>query len=415
MASSTPESTPASQQRSVPPLRHRTFRRVLTIGSFYYTYRATELAVLSWFVLTLTDSDLMVSLVGVSRVAPMFLFGLTAGGLADRIARKRLMISAQVVNLLASVAMVTVLALGFAEPWFAYPAIFATGSMWAIDYAARRALLGDLFSGRSLTSATSIDAGLVTGANMVGPLFGTALVRYFDFAGAYAGIVVLSFSGVLLAMTIRVGPGQVRASRAGPARQVANAARLMRRNRTVLGAVLLTAALNFFGFPFVQLVPVVARETFGASEVAYGLLVSGLGLGALAGSVLIASLQPVRKGNVYSLGAALLMAAAIGFVSVPWYPVAFILMVFAGVGLAGFAAMQPAIPLEAVKPEERGQAMGAIVLGIGLQSPGMLLMGVIAEFFGPRVSITVLGVSGLLCVVLLRRLFPALADAKERS
>lgn len=398
------------QSPALRALQTTTFKRVLTIGLFYYTYRATELAVLSWYVLTLTSSDLMVALVGVSRIGPMFVFGLVAGGLADRFVRKQLMVAVQLANLVSAAAMALVLVLGFDAYWFAYIAIGITGTTWTVDYAARRALLGDLFKGAQLTTATSMDAGLVTGSNMIGPLIGTAMVRYSDFAGAYLGIVGLSMSAFALVATIKVLSQQNRVTNAGPKRHISDALSMMRHNRVVLGAVLLTSAFNIFGWPFVQLVPVVATESFGASEIAYGLLISGLGAGAIVGSVLIATVQPSRKGDIYSLGAALFMVSELCFVFAPWYWLAFGCMFIAGVGLAGFAAMQPVIPLESVKSDERGKAMGAVALGIGAQAPGMLVMGIVSEVLGPTISIALAATMGLLFIVILRRLFPALCS-----
>ncbi len=418
---STPAASPqrpprSARVRTFEALANPIFRRVWTLGIFYYTYRATELAVLSWFVLTLTGSDLAVALVGVSRVAPMFLFGLVAGNLADRFARRRLMVGAQTVNLSASLVMVVLLSTGHQVAWMAYLMIFITGTTWAVDYAARRALLGDIFTGRVLTNATFLDAGLVTGSNMVGPLVGTTLIRYTGFTGAYVGIALLMLMGLALVLSIRVNSDQTRTVSRGPVGQQLRAATsIMRTNRTVLGAVLLTAAFNFFGFPFVQLVSVVARDVMGLQEVAFGLLVSALGFGALMGSAIIASRDTVHKGNYYSLGAALLMVMAVLFAWAPWYPLALAAMVVAGLGLAAFAGMQPVIPLEAVTPQERGRAMGAIALGIGAQAPGTFLMGLLAELAGPREAITIVTLAGLMSVVVLRRIFPALADAADKA
>lgn len=402
--------------RTFESLANPTFRRVWTLGIFYYTYRSTELAVLSWFVLTLTGSDLAVAMVGVSRVAPMFLFGLIAGNLADRFARRRLMVGAQAINLAAAAVMVGLLAGGHQLAWMAYLMIFITGTTWAVDYAARRALLGDIFTGRALTNATFLDAGLVTGSNMVGPLVGTALIRYAGFTGAYTGVALLMLMGLLLVLSVRVSASQPRTVSRGPVgEQLRAAASIMRTNRTVLGAVLLTAAFNFFGFPFVQLVSVVAHDVMGVEEVAFGLLVSALGMGALVGSAVIASGDTRHKGNYYSLGAALLMVMAVVFAWAPWYPLALVAMLAAGLGLAAFAGMQPVIPLEAVTAAERGRAMGAIALGIGAQAPGTFLMGLLAEIIGPREAISVVALAGVGAVFILRRAFPALADAAEKA
>ena len=218
-------------------------------------------------------------------------------------------------------------------------------------------------------------------------------------------------AALMLVLTMRVGVQQTRSREEGSAfRQIAVAAFIMRRNRTVLGAVLVTASFNFFGWPFIQMVPVIARDIIGVGEVQYGLLLSALGLGALAGAAVIAAARPVKKGNVYTLGSAVLMAAATAYAWTPWHPLALVWMFIAGLGLAAFATMQPVIPMEAVEPAQRGRAMGGIVLGIGFQAPGMLLMGLIGEIAGPREGVTYVAVAGLVSILLLRRIFPALAD-----
>ncbi len=397
--------------RTFDTVQNPVFRRVWSIGAFYYTYRATELAVLSWFVLELTDSELQVALIGVSRIAPMFLFGLISGSLADRFTRHWLMRAVQSINFIAGVLMVIALYWGVATPVHAYAMIFITGTTWSIDYAARRALLGDIFEGKDLTSATALDSGLVTGSNLIGPLLGTVLIRLIDFGGAYAGIAFMMGCALLLVLTMRVNITQTYSSNASNVTsQINSSLNLMRTNKAVLGTVLLTASFNFFGWPYVQMVPVIARDILRTGEIQYGLLLSSLGFGAMIGALLIASIKPIHKGNVYSLGAALLMAAAIAYAWSPWYWLALFWMFVAGIGLGGFAGMQPVLALEAVNSDQRGRAMGAIVLGIGFQAPGMFLMGLVGELIGPRESVTYVSGMGLISIILLRYIFPALAD-----
>jgi MFS family permease len=429
IALTTPESQPPSPDDQASPapsasgfgrtfsaLSNPTFRRIWAFGGFYYTYRSTELAVLSWFVLTLTDSEFQVALVGVSRIAPMFIFGLTAGGLSDRFSRPRLMAVGQASNLVVAAAMVVLLTTGHAQYWHAYLAIFITGTTWALDYASRRALLGDIFTGRALTNATSLDAGLVTGSNMIGPLLGTAVMRLFDFNGAYVAIFLLTIGALSLVLSIRNLPRASAATvnRGSPLAQIRDSLDLLRTNRVLLGAVLVTIVFNMMGWPFVQMVPVIARNILGTGEIGFGLLLSSLGAGALMGAIALAWAQPSGRGNVYIGGSALLMTAAAAFAWAPWYPLASVCMFFAGMGLAGFATMQPIIPLEAVAADQRGKAMGTIVLGIGFQAIGMSVMGVVAELFGPRLAVSLMAALGIVALLLLRTAFPALRDARPR-
>ena len=413
-----PTPTPATGTfgRTFSALSNPTFRKIWAFGGFYYAYRSTELAVLSWFVLTLTDSEFQVALVGVSRIAPMLIFGLTAGGLSDRFSRPRLMAIGQASNLVAAAAMVILLSTGYAQYWHAFVAIFVTGTTWALDYASRRALLGDIFTGRALTNATSLDAGLVTGTNMVGPLLGTAVMRLFGFNGAYVAILLLTIGALTFVLSIRNLPRASSATvgRGSPLAQIRDSLRLLRTNRVLLGAVLVTIVFNMMGWPFVQMVPVIARNILGTGELGFGLLLSGLGAGALTGATFLAWSQPAGRGNVYVGGSVILMVSAAVFAWAPWYPLAFVCMFFAGTGLAGFATMQPVIPLEAVAPDQRGKAMGAIVLGIGFQAIGMAAMGIIAELFGPRLAVSLMAIAGIFVLIALRTAFPALRDARPR-
>jgi predicted MFS family arabinose efflux permease len=313
--------------------------------------------------------------------------------------------------------MVTLLALDAAAFWHAHVMIFVTGATWALDYASRRALLGDMFAGKALTNATSLDAGLVTGSNMVGPLLGTALIRFVDFQGAYVGIALLTAGAFSLVLSIRAQrPAAGARSRGGsPLKQLRESMSLLRTNQVVLGAVLVTIVFNMMGWPFVQMVSVIARDRLATGEVGFGLLLAGLGAGSLGGAALLAWIQPSSRGNVFIGGSALHMLAAAMFALAPWYLLALVAMVVAGLGLAAFATMQPVIPLEAVTPDQRGRAMGAIVLGIGFQAVGLAILGVIAEAIGPRSAILVMVAAGLLSLLILRTVFPALRDASSRS
>jgi predicted MFS family arabinose efflux permease len=345
----------------------------------------------------------------------MFLFGLVAGSLSDRFSRPRLMAIGQSSNLAASSAMAVLLILDAAQFWHAYVMIFITGTTWALDYASRRALLGEIFSGKALTNATSLDAGLVTGTNMIGPLLGTLLIRVVDFEGAYIGIALLTVGAFSIVLSIRsrgAGSGGT-TKRGSPLTQFRESMSLLRTNRVLLGAVLVTIVFNMLGWPFVQMVSVIGRDHLGVGEVGFGLLLSALGAGSLTGAALLAWAQPASRGNVYVGGTAIHMVAAGAFALAPWYPLALLAMFVAGVGLAAFATMQPVIPLEAVAPDQRGRAMGAIVLGIGFQAVGLGILGLAAEAVGPRIAILIMVSLGLVVLFTLRSIFPALRDEHD--
>jgi MFS family permease len=385
------------------------YRRLWTAAWLWYTCRWMELVVLSWLVLQLTDSPVQVALVGVSRMLPMSLLGLVAGSVADRFSRTGVMLVAQCVNLLSTAALAVLIMAGMVEPWHAWTSIFLTGTAYTMDFSTRRAYYAEIFPGPRLANAVALDTVALMGSSLIGPLVGGLLISYTGFGGAYAALVGMFLAGLLLLVTVHRGRGPREPSRgAGVAVQVFEALRAIRSNRALWATLLVTVCLNFFGSPYFQMVPVIARDILHAGSVRYGLLGAAAGLGAFGGSLAIASRRVRRKGRVYVLGAALMMGAIVLFATSPYYLLSLALLVLVGAGLAGFATMQPTLALEAVTPDFRGRALGAVALGIGAGPLGTLLAGNMAEGMGAPRALAMLSGVGFILVLALYAWLPEL-------
>ena len=408
------ETEVTSRFRTFRSLRNPVFRRLWMAGWVWYVNRMMEMAVLSWLVLELTDSPSQVALVGVFRMAPMFLLGLVAGSVSDRFPRKYVMISTQIVNVVVVGGMLAVLVGGDVEPWHAYLATFLTGSAWAVDFSARRAYFAEIFRGDALTNAISLDVVSLTGSSIVGPLFAGTIIELVDFSGSYALMLGLyvAVGWVLFTIPKTESMGE---EKMPVLRQLKESVTMLASNRALVAALTITVSLNFFGFPFLTMVPVIGRDVLGANAFLYGILAGAAGVGSLTGAIIIASRQIRNHGQVYSLGSAFMLGIMVLFALSEWYTVSLVLLMVAGLGMAGFATMQPTIALRAVSPEMRGRAMGAIALGIGASPLGMLTVGWMAEpeNLGPQMALAVLTGTGFVVVMALRLLLPELRGVRR--
>ena len=400
--------------RTFRSLRNPVFRRLWMAGWVWYVNRMMEMAVLSWLVLELTDSPSQVALVGVFRMAPMFLLGLVAGSVSDRFPRKYVMISTQIVNVIVVGGMLAVLVRGDVEPWHAYLATFLTGSAWAVDFSARRAYFAEIFRGDALTNAISLDVVALTGSSIVGPLFAGTIIELVDFSGSYALMFALYVAAGWVLFTIPKTESMGE-EKTPVLRQLKESVTVLATNRALVAALTITVSLNFFGFPFLTMVPVIGRDVLGANAFLYGILAGAAGVGSLTGAIIIASRQIRNHGQVYSLGSAFMLGIMVLFALSEWYTVSLVLLMVAGLGMAGFATMQPTIALRAVSPEMRGRAMGAIALGIGASPLGMLTVGWMAEpeNLGPQMALAVLTGTGFVVVMALRLLLPELRGVRR--
>ena len=351
---------------------------------------------LGWLMLDLTGSPSRVALVGVARMTPMVLFGLGIGAVVDRASKRRLVAFAHALVLAAIASVFVAVAAGAATPLHLYLAVFASGIGFATDFSAHRALMAHLVPRTAFGSVAALDTTALTGSFLLGPALAGLSIGALGFAGAYA--LLLALVGCSLALVLGVprdAPGGL------PARRLPllSALRAITANRTVLAVLLITMVMNGCGFPYQFMLPVIARQELAVGPVAYGLLGSAAGLGALFSAFAVGAVPPRLAGRVFSGGSLLLLSGIIVFALSRSYPLSVAALFVGGFGFAGFAVLQTAVVLQGTPAELRGRALGAVTLGIGAQPFGALALGGLAEVAGAPLAVA--GMSGLGLVLVL--------------
>ncbi|MBL7183033.1 MAG: MFS transporter [Anaerolineae bacterium] len=392
-------------------LTNRSFRRLWPAAWLWYTCRWVELTVLSWLVLELTDSPSEVALVGVSRLAPMFLLGVVAGSLADRFPKKRVMMGLQTVNLVVSFSMTLVIFARTVQPWHTFVYMFIIGIAWTVDFPVRRSYYSELFEATRLANAMSLESVALTGSSMLGPLLGGSLISLVGYGGTYIVIVAMYLVGFILLLSLR-NEDRPRAPlpTGSVTTQLVEGVRMVQANRTIWAVLMVTILMNLLGFSYRQLVPVIARDVLKVGSTLYGVLGAAPGLGSLIGSFVIASRQVRRQVTLFSLGATLVLAALFSFALPSVYLLSLALLLVAGVGISGFGTMQSTIILQAAPPGMRGRAMGVLALAIGVAPLGAFLVGQLAEVIGVQAALALVAGIGFLVLNILRWRFPELHD-----
>lgn len=403
--------TRAGLQRTFQALSHPTFRRLWIAGWLWYSNLWIEFIVLSWLMLDLTNSPMQVALVGVTRMGPMFFFGILGGSLSDRFPKHHVLFTIQCVNILVTLTMALILISGIIRPWHIFVVSFLMGTSWTIDFSARRSYFAAMFPPNRLVNAISLDAAAMTGSGILGPILGGTLIALTDYHGAYIFMVILFLIGFTLLFPIPSRQANApRSAFANPLTQIAEAFQLIRTNRAVWAAFSVTVAMNFFGFPYFQMVPVIARDVLDANAVFYSILSAAAGTGSFIGAMVIATRGSSRQGTLYSVGSIIMLVSVFAFAFSNLYGLSLLLLFIAGLGMAGFATMQPVLMLQATPPEMSGRAMGIIAIGIGASPLGMFVVGLLAEFFGAPTAIAISTGMGIIVLVALRILLEQLRD-----
>ncbi|MCE7985265.1 MAG: MFS transporter [Caldilinea sp. CFX5] len=404
--------TSAVWQRGVLlPLTFPDYRRLLIGNMLWWQGFHMEMVVIGWLVFDLTNSPWLVSLVGFSRSLPLLLVGFWTGPLIDHFGRRRIIIVAQIANLSGYALMALLAWSGAAAVWNIALLSFVLGTAWAIDWPARRALLPDIVGKEQLVESMLLDSIMVGVGRIVTPSLAGALIAWYGAAGCYAVMAFLSFIAVLTLNTLTHQPIPRTTMRptARPWTLIGHGLRYVRHNEVILAVLLITFVMNFWIFPYTTLLPIFARDILHQGPFGLGMLSTGTGIGAFLGLLLM---QWIRRrysnGLIFIVGSAWMCLALIAFALSTNYQFSWAMLFLAGLGMSCFGTLQSAIILLTASDEMRSRVMGLLVLAIGSDPLGQLLIGSLAEQFGPQLTLVGEAGAAALAILLIAIFLPAL-------
>jgi MFS family permease len=398
------------------------FLRVWLTGAIAGVLRWLELLAISVYVLEVTGSPFLVALMTFLRMAPMFLFGIPAGALADRYDRKQLLLFGVLVLAGAAGVLAFLAVQGGIALWHIAAGTFLNGMFWASEFPVRRIMLGEIAGVARLSRAMALESATSNATRMIGPALGGVLIQMVGLYGVYA-LGALSY----LACAVLVLPVAYRSATAGSSASLLGMLRegwrFARSQRLIVGTLAVTVIVNLWGWAYITMVPVIGERVLMLSPALIGALMSTEGLGALIGALLVARYdRPQRYTQIYTVSSAAFLLGVLAFALSAWFPLSLALILFCGMGIAGFAVMQSTITFLAAPAAVRSRIMGLVTVAIGAGPIGMLYVGVLADWLGASAAVVVLALQGLLALGLaawywpeMRRPVDLYAAARQRS
>jgi MFS family permease len=262
----------------------------------------------AWLMTSLTASPTMIALVQAATSLPVFLVGLLAGALADIVDRRLLLLWTQG-WMLASAAVLGILTLvGVTTPWVLLTLTFAIGLGTAMNAPAWQAIVPELVPRSELSAAVALNSTSFNLARAVGPALGGLIVAAAGTAAVFL-LNAASFLGVLVVLYRWQRPQNASLL---PPEHVFGAMRAgvrYVRHAPALHAVLLrVGSFIVCGTALWALLPLIAQQDLGLGAFGYGGLLGCLGLGAVAGAVLLPRVQQKVAINPLVAGATGLFA-----------------------------------------------------------------------------------------------------------
>jgi len=385
-------------------IREPDFRRLWLVGVVVFAVRWLEMLAVAVFAYQRTGSPFIVALLTMLRMLPMALFGALVGAVAERLERRTALILVILSMLLSSLTLALLAWADVLEVWQVALASFVNGISWTTDNPVRRTMIGEVVGSERMSAAMSIDVGANNASRMLGPTLGGLLFATVGIGGAFAVSVACYLVALAAALRVR-HRNAVRPSTATSVfERMVEGVMLVRRDRRLVGTLVITVIYNTFGWPFTTMIPVIGQDNLSLGAAGIGLLASMDGVGAFGGAILIALFaKPRVYARLYIGGvfAYLLMLPVFALASHPLF--AGSVLVATGFANAGFSIMQATLVYLSAPAEMRSRIYGVLSVCIGVGMIGFIHLGLLAGLVGAPWAIAATGFEGILAMLLTRR------------
>jgi MFS family permease len=341
----------------------------------------------TWLVLELTGSGVAVGLTAAFQFLPILLFGAYGGLLADRYDKRRLLMLTQAVMAIPALLLWALTAGGAIQPWMVFVLVFARGTVNALDNPTRQAFVIEMVGSRRLVNAVSLNSVIVHSARMVGPALAGLLIATAGVSPCFL-LNAVTFA-VMIAALSRMEVSELRTPR--PAERepgaLRAALRYVRATPALAIPLAMMALVGTLGFNFQVLLPLLAKSSFEGGPQTYGLLVSAMGVGSIAGALAAGARGRISIRILIAASAAFggfTLLAAIA--PTLWIEIAALMLV--GAASVTFAAGVNSSLQLAVDPAMRGRVMALYsVVFLGSTPIGAPIAGWLSEAAGPRAGL----------------------------
>jgi MFS family permease len=344
-----------------------------------------------WLMTSLSPSPMLVALIQTATTLPMFLLALPAGAMADIVDRRRMLLAAQLLGLLAAVMLAVLTLLDLVTPAVLLAATFLLGIAAALSAPVFQAIVPELVGKGALPDAIALNSLGINISRAIGPALGGVIVALAGTPAVFA-LNAISVLGVLAVLLAWKRPKAVNTLPPEHFFGALKAGYRYTRHSAAMRLVLVRAVGFFlFGSALWAMLPIVARRGLGLDAAGYGALLACLGAGAVVGAILLKQLRKRVPANVLSVQATLIFALstlAFALASNAW--IAGSVLFTAGLGWIGMLTTLNVAAHMASPGWVKARALAVYLLVFqGAMTAGSILWGSLAASFTVSAALAV--------------------------
>ncbi len=377
-------------------VNYRTFTSLRTPAyRFYWGAALCQMAAMNMQMLTrslliyqITDSTLILGLMGVFHAMPMLLLSLFGGIIADRIQKKYVMLAGQACSAVVSFGVALSLMVGYlsadnAGSWWvlAITSVFQ-GTIMGLMMPSRQAYLPEIVGQEQLLNAISLSNVGTSAMRLLAPAAAGFLIgENYNYELVYLTMTGLYILAVILVLFLPRG-GMMAVRGGGALSNIKQGFRYLRGETTLLLIMTITLVAVVLSMPYGMLMPVFTEDILDVGATGLGVLMSVSGIGAIIGSLVFASLPNKKRGLLFLSSCLVMGLALVAFATSTVWELSLGIIVFVGLGQTGFMTLSNTLIQYYVDDQYRGRVMSIFMMQFGLTSFGTFIAGLLSESLG---------------------------------
>ena len=340
----------------------------------------------------LAGSATVLGIMALATSIPMLCLSLFGGVIADRVPKKYVLIAGQASSAAVALGVALTLTFGYLSAerlgswWILVLASLLQGVVLGLMMPSRQALVAEIVGEEQLMNAVALNVFGMNTLRIMAPALAGFAIDTFGFESIYYAMTGLYLMAVIFATCMPLTGTRV-IPKNGVVADLKSGLQYVRHETTILLVLIFALFAVVLSMPYLFLMPIFVDDILKVGARGMGVLISVSGLGAIAGSIILATLPNKRRGALLLLSGIVVGLALTGFsFSTSWY-LSLFLITFVGLGQAGRMTLANTLLQYYVATDYRGRVMSLYMMEFGLMSLGVFFASILAESMGIQWSV----------------------------
>ncbi|MCL2154690.1 MAG: MFS transporter [Leptospirales bacterium] len=367
----------------------------------------------SWLIYKLTDSEFMLGIASFLGLMPVFIFSPLAGVFSDRLNRRKILITVQIMAMLQALTYAAITLTGIVQVWQALTLSCILGIINSFEMPVRQAFVVEMVKDRAdLTNAIALNSLIFNASRFIGPAIAGIITAALG-PGMCFLINGISYIAVITAFLSMNPPNsKIDKTNSNIFSDMKEGFFYCFRFIPIRDLLILISFLSLFAMTFPVLLPVFAVKVFNGDSHTFGILVSSIGAGAFLATIYLAMRKSIDGiGRVMNIAIFTLSLCLTVFSFNKSISIAMPILVIAGFSMIVVMASCNMVLQTIVEEDKRGRVMSFYVMAFAGTAPiGSLLAGTVSSKIGAPATLLICGAA---CFILATLFFIRLPSVKK--